>query len=73
MLTPEEVRDSLESQGAENVIILPLKEHIETITHFVIGTGRSHRQIRKMTESIVMAVSVTNCCLLFDESLAVER
>jgi len=56
MLTPEEVKKSLISQGAEDVIILPLKESIDTIESFVIGTGKSHRQLRKLSESIVMAL-----------------
>ncbi len=56
ILTPEEVKESLISQGAENVLVLPLRESIDTISAFVIATGRSHRHIRKMSESVVIAV-----------------
>lgn len=74
MLTPQEVKESLESQGAENVLIIPLKEHIETISNFVIATGKSHRQIRKMTESIVMAVRIVSFKVyLLKYKWAVER
>jgi ribosomal silencing factor RsfS len=77
MLTPEEVRDSLVSQGAENVIVLALKENIDTISHFVIGSGRSHRHIRKMSESVVIAVSIKENnlprCLIDNVFFQVER
>ena len=58
MLTPDEVRQSLESQGAEEVVIVELKDKIDTISAMVIASGRSHRHIRKMSETIVIAVSI---------------
>ena len=57
MLTPEEVKESFVSQGAEDVKVIPLKERLDNIQSFVIATGKSHRQIRKFADSVVIAVS----------------
>lgn len=59
-LEPEEVKDFLDGQGAENVVVLKLKKGLDNINSLVIASGRSTRQIRKMTEAIVRAV----CSLL---------
>lgn len=55
-LKPEEVKMYLESQGAENPIILNIKD-FDNFKHFIIASGRSIRHIRKMSESIMTAVS----------------
>jgi ribosomal silencing factor RsfS len=64
MLTIEEVRQSLESQGAEDIAIVDLKGRLANLKYFLIATGRSTRQIRKMSESIVSAVG----CVKSDRS-----
>lgn len=60
LLKPEEVQLYLSSQGAEKCIVLNINGFAE-FKYFVIATGRSVRHIRKMSESIVSAVSVV-CC-----------
>ena len=60
LLKPEEVQLYLTSQGAEKCIVLNINGFAE-FKYFVIATGRSVRHIRKMSESIVSAVSVV-CC-----------
>ena len=58
LLEPEEVKLFLDAQGAENVIVLPLKSPLADITTFVIATGRSRKHMRKMSEAIFIAVSI---------------
>lgn len=56
-LTAEEVRQYLESQGAEDSIIIDVNGALDNFRKLVIASGRSTRHIRKMTESVVAAVS----------------
>jgi ribosomal silencing factor RsfS len=53
----------LESQGADSVIILQLAEQQMDISHFIIASGRSTRHLRKMAESIIVAVSFHFECM----------
>ena len=53
----EDIKLLLESQGAENVINLKLAEQQMNISHFIIASGKSTRHLRKMAESIIVAVS----------------
>jgi len=56
-LSAEEVRDYLESQGAENVVLIDNVEGFDTWKKGVFASGRSLRHIRKMTEGILANVS----------------
>ena len=64
-ITHEEVTKYLEAQGGENVIVLDLKGALDEFRHMVIASGRSLRHIRKMSESIVHAVSSTHMPQLY--------
>jgi len=57
LLESVELTQSLERQGAEDVVTLKLRKKLDTITHFVIATGRSPLHLHKMGETIVSAVS----------------
>ena len=57
LLTTDEVKQYLESNGATDVIVLPLKQPIENIRHFVIASASSTRLVRQLGETIVRAVS----------------
>ena len=59
MLTPEEVRKSLESQGGENTVVFDINGNFGEFKQMVISSGRSLRHIRKMTTSIIAAVIAT--------------
>lgn len=56
LLTSEEIRDALIKVGGENVVVVPLREKIDTISELVLVSGRSARQIRKMATMIVQAL-----------------
>ena len=56
-LSAEEVKAYLESNGAEEVIVLPLKQPLDTIRSFVIGSASSSRLIRRLLEAVVDNVS----------------
>ena len=60
LLTTEEIKEALIAQGGENVVIVLMREPIESMTHLVITSGRSTRHLRKMSDSIVQAVSRTS-------------
>jgi ribosomal silencing factor RsfS len=47
----------LETQGAENAVTITVNGDFDEFKHLVIASGRSVRHIRKMTESVVSAVS----------------
>lgn len=55
-LTSAEVRAALERLGGEDVAVIALPEKLDTIAEFVLVSGRSGRQIRKMADAIVQAV-----------------
>ena len=57
LLTTEEIRDALVAQGGIDVKIIEMRQPLDTITHLVITTGRSLKHLRKMSDSIVQAVS----------------
>lgn len=44
------------AQGGIDVVIVEMREPIETLTHLVVTSGRSTKHIRKMSDSIVQAV-----------------
>lgn len=56
MLTTEEVKMYVESQGAENVEEIVLAEPLDNITGFIFATGRSSRHLRKMADSLLIAM-----------------
>lgn len=60
-ITAEEVRDYLESQGAENVVLIDNVVGFDTWKKGVFASGRSLRHIRKMTEGILANVSILTC------------
>lgn len=49
--------EALEKQGAVNVMAIKLANKLEDMTHMILATGKSPRHMRKMSESIVQAVS----------------
>lgn len=55
--------EALAKQGGENIVEIELKTKLDTITHTIIVTGSSKRQLRKMADSIVAAVK--NCCIIY--------
>jgi len=57
-ITAEEVRDYLESQGAENVVLIDDVVGFDPWKKGVFASGRSLRHIRKMTEGIHANVSL---------------
>ena len=60
LLTSEDIVTALNAQGAENVVIIPLKPKLDSISEFVVATGRSTRHLRKMSDSIVTALKSRN-------------
>ena len=56
LLTAEEIKDALIRLGGEDVVVVPLLEKLDTITELVIASGRSMRQIRKMSDVVVRAL-----------------
>ena len=52
------MRDYLESQGAENVVLIDNVVGFDTWKKGVFASGRSLRHIRKMTEGILANVSI---------------
>lgn len=60
LLTEEEIKSYLQGQGAENVVQIDLKGRLGTLSSFIIATGRSRRQIFKISQGIVQAVSYQN-------------
>lgn len=59
LLTTEEIKEALIAQGGEDVVVVQMREPIESLTHLVIASGRSTRHLRKMSDSVVQAVSPT--------------
>lgn len=58
LLNGDEICEALERQGAENVVKIELSKRMDTITHFVIATGRSPVHIYKMGETITKALKL---------------
>jgi ribosomal silencing factor RsfS len=56
LLTTEEIKEALIAQGGIDVVVVEMREPIETLTHLVVASGRSTKHIRKMSDSIVQAV-----------------
>lgn len=56
LLTTDEVKQYLESNGATDVIVLPLKQPLENIRHFVIASATSTRLVRQLGETIARAL-----------------
>lgn len=48
----EEVAEYLRSNGANDVVVVPLKEPLVNIKHMVIGSATSTRLIRQLAETI---------------------
>ena len=56
-LTTSEISEALEKQGGENIKVLVLLEKLDnSITEFLIVSGRSTSHLKKMAQSIVTAV-----------------
>jgi len=60
LLTPEEIKKALVSLGGEDVVCITLSEKLDTITDMIIATGKSTRQIKKMSDVIVQALKTRN-------------
>ena len=56
LLTSEEIKEALVKQGGEDVTVVAVKGRLDTIKEFVVASGRTSRHLRKMAESIVAAV-----------------
>lgn len=56
LLTGAEIRDALERQGGEDVLVMAVKGRLDTIKEFVVASGRTPRHLRKMADSIVSAL-----------------
>ena len=56
LLSSSEITEVLERQGAENIKVVDLKENLDSISQFIIASGRSSRQLQKMAQPIVYAV-----------------
>jgi ribosomal silencing factor RsfS len=50
--TTEEVAEYLKSNGANDVMVVTLKEPLVNIKHMVLGSASSTRLIRQLAESI---------------------
>jgi Ribosomal silencing factor during starvation len=58
-LTADEVTVALKSQGAEEVVVVDLTKKLDTISQMIVASGRSHRHLQKMGDTIVRAVCST--------------
>jgi ribosome silencing factor RsfS/YbeB/iojap len=56
LLTIEEIQDVLVKLGGIDIKILNLQEKFDTITEFIIVSGRSTKHLRKMSDVIVQAL-----------------
>lgn len=57
-IEPEELKEFLEQNGGENVVILNLKKPLVDISTFVIASFPSTRLIRKAAEAIKENVNI---------------
>lgn len=64
------MRSYLESQGAEHAVTIDINGDLGEFKNMVIASGRSVRHIRKMTESIVSAVSAARPASIVDLTVA---
>ena len=55
-MTVDEITSALERQGGEEITVIKLDRPIDSISHFIIASGRSVRHLRKMSSSLVSAV-----------------
>eukprot|EP01039_Chlorochromonas_danica_P009576 gene9576-10583_t len=53
LLSVQEVELYLKSNGAENVVVIHLKEPLDTIRYFIIASASSTRLIRRLLETVV--------------------
>lgn len=60
LLTSQEVIDALKGLDAENIVLIPLTPKLDTISEFIIASGRSLKHLRKMSEIIVKALKKRN-------------
>jgi len=60
LLTSEEVIEALKALDAENVVLIPLNPKLDTISEFIIASGRSLKHLRKMSEIVVKALKKRN-------------
>lgn len=74
LIKPDEVKQYLENNGADKVIILKLPESLDNITHFVIANASSTRLIRQLGETIVERVSLYTLekCYLINFNLVIK-
>jgi ribosomal silencing factor RsfS len=57
LLTHDEIKEALIAQGGIDVVVVEMREPIESMTHLILASGRSTRHLRKMSDTIVQAVS----------------
>ena len=60
LLTSNEVIEALKSLDAENVVSIPLNPKLDTISEFIIASGRSLKHIKKMSDTLVKALKRRN-------------
>jgi ribosome-associated protein len=60
LLTSEEVIEALKALDAENIVHIPLNPKLDTISEFIIVSGRSLKHLRKMSEILVKALKKRN-------------
>ena len=57
LLSIIEVQQVLKALGGENIVVIDLNGSLGSISQLIITTGRSSRLLRKMSDTIVQAVS----------------
>ena len=60
LLTVGEIGHALNKGGAEDVVILPLNGKLDTISNFVIASGRSRLHLKRLGSVIVQALKKRN-------------
>ena len=60
LLTSNEVIEALDVLGAENIVSIPLIPKLDTISEFIIASGRSLKHMKKMSDTLVQALKRRN-------------
>lgn len=65
LLTLKEISDAMKKLGGTDIKEIKLLRKLDTITHCIIVSGSSRRQLRKMADVLVKAVSQQKFCVYF--------
>lgn len=60
LLTSNEVIEALKALDAENIVSIPLNPKLDTISEFIIASGRSLKHMKKMSDTLVKALKKRN-------------